>query len=142
MMALRSFSERFLQSLVFQLAGIALVTPVYALLMQSGAVTSGAIIAAVAVACLIWSPFHNALFDWIEWRLVHRVASDRPQGLRMVHAVSHEVTSIVVSTPVLMVFGGLGLVQALIVDIGLTALYTGYAYVFNILYDRVRPVQV
>jgi uncharacterized membrane protein len=142
MMALRNFSERCFQSLIFQLGGIALVTPIYAVLMQSGAGTSGAVVAAVALACLIWSPFHNTVFDWMEWHMVRRVASDRPQGLRMVHAASHEVTSIMVSTPVLMLFGGLGIVQALLVDLGLTAFYTGYAYVFNVIYDRWRPVLI
>jgi uncharacterized membrane protein len=139
-MALRTFHERCLQSFVFQLGGIALVTPIYAILTRSGAVTSGSIVIAVAIACLIWSPFHNTVFDWVEWHMARRVASDRPQGLRMVHAISHEVTSIIVSTPVLVVFGGLGVMQALIVDLGLTAFYTGYAYVFNIIYDRWRPV--
>jgi uncharacterized membrane protein len=139
-MALRNFSERCFQSVLFQLGGIALVTPIYAIVMQSGAGQSGAVVAAVAMACLIWSPFHNAVFDWIEWHMVRRVASDRPQGLRMVHAASHEVTSMLVSTPVLMVFGGLGLMQAVLVDLGFTAFYTGYAYVFNVLYDRWRPV--
>jgi uncharacterized membrane protein len=140
MMALRSFSERCLQSLLFQLGGLALVTPVYAVLMQSGAGASGAVVAAVALACLIWSPVHNAIFDVVEWRVAHRVASARPQGLRMVHAASHEVTSMIVSTPVLMLTGGLGLVQALLVDVGLTAFYTAYAYGFSIIYDRWRPV--
>lgn len=141
-MALRRFQERFAQSLAFQIGGLLFVTPLYALLLQAGTAESGAVVAAVAVACLIWSPFHNAVFDLVEWRMVRRVASDRPQSLRMIHAVSHEVTSIVVSTPVLMAFGGLDLMQALIVDLGFTAFYTGYAYVFNIIYDRWRPVVV
>jgi uncharacterized membrane protein len=138
--ALRNFSERCFQSVLFQLGGIALVTPVYAVLMQAGAGPSGAVVAAVALACLIWSPFHNAMFDLAEWRLAQRVASDRPRGLRMVHAASHEVTSMLVSTPVLMAFGGMGLMQAVLVDLGFTAFYTGYAYVFNVIYDRWRPV--
>ena len=45
-----------------------------------------------------------------------------------------------VSLPVIMWIGGVGFWPALGVDIGLTLLYTGYAYVFHLAYDWLRPV--
>lgn len=57
------------------------------------------------------------------------------------HAISHEVTSIVVSLPILIWLGGLGWKEALLADIGLTIFYMAYALVFYRIYDAMRPVQ-
>jgi uncharacterized membrane protein len=141
-MALRSVRERILQATAFEVIGIALVTPLYAVFMHSNAAASAAVVAAVALACLIWSPFHNAAFDFCEWRILRRVASDRPVRLRMVHAASHEVTSVAATTPIIVLLGDMTVPQALLVDLGLTLFYTVYTYVFHIFYDRFRPVLV
>jgi uncharacterized membrane protein len=61
--------------------------------------------------------------------------------MRLVHALSHEASSLVVTLPVLMGPGGLGFMEALLADLGLTVIYAGYAYVFHWFYDRVRPVR-
>jgi uncharacterized membrane protein len=139
-MALRSLRERVVQTLAFELVGLALATPLFHLAVGGGFAHSAATVALVSAAVLVWSPLHNTVFDWIEWRCARRVASDRPPRLRLLHAVSHEVSSIVVTLPVLIGVGGLGLWRALAADIGLTLLYTGYAYVFHCVYDRLRPV--
>lgn len=46
-----------------------------------------------------------------------------------------------VTLPVLVVLGGHGLAKALMLNLGLTALYAVYAYGFHLGYDRLRPVQ-
>lgn len=74
---------------------------------------------------MMWSPMHNAVFDVIEWRLTDRAASARPHGLRLLQAISHEVSVCTVTLPLLMWLGNLTLGQALLGNIGLTALYTG-----------------
>jgi uncharacterized membrane protein len=91
---------------------------------------------------MIWSPLHNTVFDFIDLRLSGRVASDRPQVLRAVHAVSHEVTAVCVSLPLLIWLGGLSLWDAVFADILLTLFYTAYAYVFHVVFDWIRPVGV
>lgn len=141
-MALRSFRERVLQTLSYEAGGLLIATPLYSLIAGHDASSSGLLVFAVAVACMLWSPLHNTGFDWLEWRLAKCVASQRPHGRRVLHAISHEVTSIVITTPLIMLVGGHGLIEALLVDIGLTVLYSVYAYFFHILYDWVRPVAV
>ena len=39
-----------------------------------------------------------------------------------------------------MIVGGHGFWEAVAVDIGLTLFYTAYAYVFHMVFDRLRPV--
>lgn len=74
-------------------------------------------------------------------RVPQRLASDRPTSMRLVHALSHEVSAIVVSLPVLIWLSGLSWQEALLADIGLTLFYAAYAFIFYRIYDAVRPVQ-
>lgn len=140
-MALRTIRERALQTIAYEAGAFLIAAPLYALIAGHGASQSSLLVIAVAVACMIWAPLHHTLWDWLEWRFKHRLASDRPQWLRLLHAASHEVSSIIVTTPVIMLVGGHEFWHALMVDIGLTLLYSVYAYFFHIAYDWLRPVQ-
>ncbi|MGL4490633.1 MAG: chlorhexidine efflux transporter [Rhizobiaceae bacterium] len=137
---LRSTRERVYQTIALEIGGIALAAPLYALFFSESAETSFLLIVALSLALMIWSPLHNTIFDWVDWRATGRVASSRPHGLRMLHAVSHEVTSAVLTLPLIMLIGGHGFWIALGVDLGLTLFYTVYIYFFHIAYDRMRPV--
>lgn len=140
-MVLRSPRERIFQTISYEIGGLCLSVP---LVTVFGIGTTGeafTLMLALAVAVLIWSPLHNTAFDWADFRLSGRLASDRPQHWRVVHAISHETTTLVVTLPILMWMGGLSFWAALLLDLGLTALYTVYAYVFHLVYDRLRPMQ-
>ncbi|MFN5998019.1 MAG: PACE efflux transporter [Paracoccaceae bacterium] len=140
-MTLRSPRERVIQTLAYEVGGLCLSVPLIALF--GGGTTGEAfkLMLALSVAVMIWSPIHNTVFDWLDFRLSGRLASDRPQRLRLVHAASHEATTVLVTLPILMVLGGLSFWAALLADLGLTLLYAAYAYVFHLVYDRLRPVR-
>lgn len=139
-MAIRSFRERAFQTLLYEAGGIAVAAPLYHLIFGAGAAQSVTLMIVLSVILLIWIPAFNWLFDLVEWRLTRRPASDRPHGLRALHAFGMEATSIVVTVPAIMLVGGHGFWEAVAVDIGLSVLYVIYAYIFHILYDRLRPV--
>jgi uncharacterized membrane protein len=140
-MTLRSPRERALQTVCFEAGGLLLSVPLYVLVTGSSGEDGFIVVAAMAAAVMLWSAVHNSAWDWVEFCRTGRVASDRPQAQRVLHALSHEVTSLVVTVPVLMWLGGHDLWTALFLDFGLTLFYTGYAYVFHLVYDRVRPVR-
>lgn len=140
-MTLRSPRERVLQTACYEIGGLLLATPIYALVVGTGGEEGALVIGVLAIAVLLWSPLHNALWDWVEHRRTGRVASDRPQAQRVLHALSHEATALIVTLPILMILGGHDLWTALMLDIGLTVLYAGYAYVFHIVFDQLRPVR-
>jgi uncharacterized membrane protein len=94
----------------------------------------------LSAAVMIWSSVHNTVFDIIDLRVNGRVASDRTRSLRIFHAISHEVTAVAVTLPLLVWLGGHSIGDALIVNLWLTALYAAYAFVFHLQYDRLRPV--
>jgi uncharacterized membrane protein/S-adenosylmethionine/arginine decarboxylase-like enzyme len=138
---IRSARERFIQTLCYEALGLAIVTPLYGLATGQTTGNSLVLLLAVSIACMAWAAVHNTLFDLAEAYVTDRVASERPHGLRAVHALSHEVSSIIVTTPVIMLIGGYGFWHALLVDIGLTMAYTVYAYAFHMGFDALRPVQ-
>jgi uncharacterized membrane protein/S-adenosylmethionine/arginine decarboxylase-like enzyme len=138
---IRSVRERFIQTLCYETLGLAVVTPLYGLASGQTTADSLVLLLAVSITCMAWAAVHNTLFDLVESHLTGRVASDRPHGLRAVHALSHEVSSIIVTTPVIMLIGRFGFWHALLVDIGLTMAYTVYAYAFHMGFDALRPVQ-
>jgi uncharacterized membrane protein len=140
-MRLRSPRERFLQTLCYEAGGLLLSVPLYLLYSGHAAGEGARLMLALSLAVMIWSPIHNTVFDWLDLRLSGRVASDRPQKWRVVHAMSHEATTVVLTLPILVWLGGHGWREALVIDLGLTGFYAGYAYGFHLIYDRLRPVQ-
>jgi uncharacterized membrane protein len=139
-MSLRTVRERIVQTLCYEAGGLALAAPAYSLVF-GGAVTESALfIMMLSVVCMAWAAIHNTLFDLTEFRVFHRLASDRPQAWRVVHAISNDVSSTIVTLPIVMWMGGYGFWAALAVDIGFTVFYAAYTYVFHIAFDWLRPM--
>ena len=138
---LRSLKERILQTLCFEVGGLILSVPVFAVLTKAGESDALVTLATISVAVMCWAGIHNTLFDWVEFRFTQRLASDRPNSMRIIHALSHELSAVIFSLPILMWLSGLSWQEALLADIGLTVFYTLYAFVFYRIYDVVRPVQ-
>lgn len=139
-MSIRSLRERLLQTVCFELGGVVVATPIYMIVTGNTAAEGAVLVIALAIVVMVWSPLHNSIFDILEWRLLRRVASDRPHGWRIVHAMSHEVTSLVVTVPAILMLTDHTLLEAVLLDIGLTVIYIVYAYLFHVIYDRLRPV--
>jgi uncharacterized membrane protein len=139
-MALRTARERFYQTLAYEAGGLLIAAPLYGYVFGREAGESFALILTLSLAVILWAAAHNTIFDWLELKRSGRVASDRPQVLRALHALSLEITATAVTLPILMAMGGHGFWKALSIDIGLTLFYAAYAYFFHIAYDRLRPV--
>lgn len=139
-MALRSPRERVFQSLIYEAGGWLIAVPLY-VAVTGGSVGEGTLLmAALTLVVILWLPLHNALFDQADLYLSGRVASERPHRWRLVHAISQEASSVLVTVPVLVWMGGFSLGQALLADLALTVIYAVYAYGFHLVYDRLRPI--
>lgn len=138
---LRSARERIVQTLCFEGIELLLVAPLYAWVSGAHTGESFVMVAAVSVAVMVWAALYNTVFDMVERRRTGRAASDRPHGLRTLHAIGLEVSSVVVTTPVIWAMTDLGWWGALLADFGLAVAYSAYAYLFHWGYDRLRPVQ-
>jgi len=139
---LRTVKERVYQTLAFELGGLVLAAPLYGLIFGHNAAQSLTLLAALSLAVMVWAPIHNTLFDLADFNRTGRSASARPHGLRILQALSQETTVLVVTLPLVMLVGGHGFKEALIVDLGLTLFYAAYAYCFHIVFDWLRPVEM
>jgi uncharacterized membrane protein len=139
-MTIRSFRERVIQTGAYEAGSLMLAVPLYASVSGGSASASLRLLLALWLAELLWSPIHNLLFDTADLTLSGRVASDRPRRWRVVHAVSAEASSAVVTVPILMALGGHALGEALVLDAGLALLFALYTFAFHLAFDRLRPV--
>lgn len=137
---LRSFQERMVQTAAYEVGGLIIMTPLVAGATDFGMGESAIVVTVLTIVFIGWTLLHNCAFDLIEYKLGAGPASDRTQRWRLVHALSVEFTSIVISLPMLMIFGGLGFWEAVLVDVGLSLGYALYAYLFHLAFDRFWPV--
>ena len=140
--SLRSLRERVIQTVAFEAGGLLIAAPLYGWVFGRSGFDSFLLLMAVSAVLLLWLPIHNTAFDLCERRMTGRLASDRPQKLRIAHAISVEFTSTLVTWPVIVFLGGHGVWVALAIDLGLSAFYVLYGYLFHLGFDRLRPVQM
>lgn len=138
--ALRSRRERLIQTLWFEGLGALLICPLFALLVGASPQESLATLIALSLVVTGWSAAYNTGFDRLESWCAGRVASDRPRALRVAHSIGLEATAAIVTWPLIVALTGLGWVEALEADLGLTSVYVVYGYVFHLGFDRLRPV--
>jgi uncharacterized membrane protein len=138
--AIRNLRERVIQTLWFELLGLALVAPVFAYFSGATAGDSVTLLVVLAIVVALWSALYNSAFDRVELHLTGRVASDRPHRWRVLHTIGLEASAVVLTWPLVVAFTELGWQRALFADIGLTFAYIAYGYVFHLGFDRLRPI--
>ena len=137
---LRTPLDRLRQVLLFELGGLALITPPFTWL--SGVPTRHSIILLSIIALIagVWNAVYNTSFDWIEGRLTGRAADRRPFPLRVLHALGFECSLVFMSLPIVMHWTGMGWLEALLADIAVALAYVLYAFLYNLAYDRLFPI--
>ena len=138
---LRSFRDRLRQIVLFEAGGLLLITPPYVWLTGQPGGESVVLMAALALLAATWNGIYNTAFDWIEGRLTGRTADRRPWPLRILHAAGFEGGLLLMTLPVIVWWTTMGWIEALVADLGLAAAYTAYAFVFNVAYDRLFPIE-
>jgi uncharacterized membrane protein len=137
---LRSLPDRIRQVALFEVGGLLLITPPFIWLSGVPATDSFFLLALIALIAALWNAVYNTSFDWLEGRLTGRTADLRPMLWRAVHAIGFETGLLIVTLPIIVYWTGMGWLEALLADIALALAYTAYAFVFNIGYDRLFPI--
>lgn len=136
----RSLLDRLRQVALFEAGGLLLICPPFVWLSGVPLEESAALLIVLALIAALWNAAFNTSFDWIEGRLTGRRADQRPWRLRALHAVSFEVGLLLMTLPVIAGWTGMGWIDALVADVGLALAYMGYAFLFNLAYDRAFPI--
>jgi len=101
-------------------------------------VSMGALGIASSLVATIWTYLYNLGFDHALLRL--NGSSEKSWTMRVVHTVLFEITLSLVLLPVIATMLGIGLIEALVMDISLMAFFLVYTFVFNLVYDRLFPI--
>jgi uncharacterized membrane protein len=136
---MRTTRDRIRHAILFELIGLALMIPLGGLVFGLPAETMGVIGVGSATAAMMWNYIYNLGFDSIMQRRAGHTR--KGMGLRVAHAVLFEAGLLVILMPPIAWYLGISLVQALLMDIAIAAFYVAYAFVFNLLYDRIYPLQ-
>lgn len=137
---LRSLPDRIRQVALFELIGLVLITPGFAIASGQPFGHSLGLLAVLSLIAAVWNGVYGTAFDWCEGRLTGRTADRRPPLLRVAHAAGFEGGLLLITLPVIVWWTGLGWWAALLADLALAFVYTVYAYGFNLAYDRVFPI--
>ncbi|GJE70176.1 PACE efflux transporter [Methylorubrum podarium] len=136
---MRTTRDRIRHAILFELISLALVVPFGTVLFGLHASDMGVIGVGSALAATAWNYVYNLGFD----RTMQRLAGHtrKSLGLRVGHAVLFEAGLLVILLPPIAWYLGIGLAQALVMDLAIAAFYVAYAFVFNLAYDRAFPLQ-
>ena len=135
MSALRkSPAERVVHALAFEAIATVICAPALSLIMDKPLAQAGAMTIMFALVAMTWNIVFNAGFDRIEKRFGFR----RTIAVRIAHACAFEGGLIVFLVPVAAWWMNVGLLEALMLDIGIMLFFLPYTFFYNLAYDHLR----
>lgn len=135
---MRKTADRIRHAISFEILGILIATPLAALAFGLHAGDSAVIVVGSATVAMGWNYVYNLVFDHAMTRLAGTTLKTPP--LRIAHAVLFELGLLIMLMPLIALYLGISLWQALLLDLGFALFYMVYALVFNWAYDRIFPL--
>lgn len=135
---MRSFWDRVRHALAFEIIGLMLVVPLGALVFDMPMHEIGVVGVVSATLAMVWNYIYNLGFDALMQRT--RGSTLKTVRLRVVHAVLFELGLLVILMPFIAWYLGITLLHALVMDVSFALFYMGYAFAFNLAYDRIFPL--
>lgn len=136
---MRTTFDRIRQAVSFELIGLLIAAPVGAWLFEFGTSDFGVLVFLGATLATGWNYVYNLVFDHALKRLRGRASKTLP--LRVVHALGFEAGLMLGFLPVTAWWLGVGLLEALTIDLAFSAFYLVYAFVFTWGYETLYPVE-
>ncbi|SNB57378.1 Uncharacterized membrane protein [Marinobacter sp. es.042] len=134
---MRSTRDRVRQAISFEVIGLLLSVPLAAVTFGFDMGRTGVLGVVGATIATIWNYLFNLGFDH---GLKHfNGSTQKSLRIRFLHAVSFELGLMLIFLPIIAWWMGIGLLQALIVDVAFVVFYLVYAFVFTWCYDTIFP---
>lgn len=134
---MRTTKDRIRQAISFELIGLLLSIPLAALAFGFDLGRTGVLGVVGATMATLWNYVFNLVFDHGLKRFTGSTRKTVP--VRFVHAISFELGLMMAFLPVISWWMGIGLLEALFVDIAFVLFYLVYAFVFTWCYDTIFP---
>ena len=135
---MRTVWDRARHALLFEIFGLFLVIPLGALVFAMPMEDIGVVGVVSATLAMAWNYVYNLIFDTVLKRRTG--ATLKSVRMRIVHAVLFEVGLLIVLMPFIAWYLGITLLHALVMDISFALFYMGYAFAFNLAYDKIFPL--
>lgn len=135
---MRTTKDRLRHALSFEIIALFIVIPAGAWVFSKPLDDIGIVAVVSATIATGWNYLYNLFFDLALLRISGSVK--KTVGLRVFHAVLFEAGLLLVLLPFIAWYLGIGVIEALLMDISFAVFYLVYAFVFNWLYDVVFPI--
>lgn len=135
---MRTTRDRIRHAVGFELIGLLAFAPLASWVFGFALHQMGIIGAVASLVAAVWNYVYNLLFDKAMLRLTGQLR--KSLAVRVLHAVLFELGLLVVFLPAVAWYLGIGLIDALLMDIAIAAFYMVYALVYNWAYDLVFPI--
>lgn len=111
-----------------------ILTSIILILLGHDLLHSGSVSVLVSIIAVVWNLIWNTLFEWWE---VRQVVRGRSWRRRIAHAVGFEGGLALLTVPLLAWWLSIGLLEALLLDIGLLIFFLIYTFIFAYFFDRI-----
>lgn len=135
---MRKTADRIRHAVSFELIGLVIAVPLATVAFNHSVFEMGVIGLAGSLIATGWNYVYNLIFDRVLQRRSGTTQKTLPQ--RILHAVLFELGLLLMLMPLIALYLGIGLWQALVMDIAFALFYMVYAFVFNWGYDRAFPL--
>lgn len=138
LITLSPFKRRLVYVASFELLGVFFATWVLMALSGGDAQESLPVAVLVSTTAVVWNYIYNTVFEAWERR---RQLTERSIKIRCWHAVGFEGGLFLFCLPVYMLWYGVGLWQATVMESVLLLFFLFYTFIFTLLFDKVFTLQ-
>lgn len=135
---MRTTRDRIRHAIGFELIGLLAFAPLASWMFGFALHQMGLIGAVASLVAAVWNYVYNLMFDKAMLRWTGQLRKSLP--VRVLHAILFELGLLVVFLPSVAWYLGIGLIDALLMDIAIAAFYMVYALIYNWAYDLVFPI--
>ncbi|WP_135080629.1 PACE efflux transporter [Terasakiella sp. SH-1] len=135
---MRTFKDRLRHTLMFEGIALFLVAIIGSWITGKSIETIGALGLMFSALAMVWNFVFNWMFD--HWEQRYRAGQERSVKLRISHAVLFEAFFLTFGVFLVVWWLEISFVEALILDIGMSAFFLIYTFGFNWAYDLIFPI--
>jgi uncharacterized membrane protein len=130
----RPRTRRIVQAVLFEIGGLAVVTPTLTWAFGSSGPSSLLLALVLSGTALAWNYAFNTVYE--RWEAAQTVRRGRPLSRRLVHGLGFEGGMLLLTVPLIAAWLDIGWLQALLADIGLSVFFMVYTVIFTWVFDH------
>lgn len=138
-MQARSLADRIRHALMFEAIALLLFIPIFTYFLGFSVASMGVVGIVSSIVATLWNFIYNIIYDKTLYKFRGNV--DKTLKDRVLHAMFFEFGLLFLLIPFISWYLKITLVDALIMDVWIVAFYLFFAFLFNLVYDRMFRAQ-